>query len=100
MSMIAATPAAKQLGFVALGVSDVAAAAEFFRTVGRLTVSSRRPTEVFLTGGVEHHWLHLYESETHGEFRVAYEVTDSSVLDIVGGRLAERGLKYSRAEET
>lgn len=98
--MNATTPAAKRLGFVALGVSDVAAASEFFRTVGRLTVSSRRPTEAFLTGGTEHHWFHLYESESPGEFRLAYEVTDPSVLDVVGGRLAERGLKYSRAEET
>jgi catechol 2,3-dioxygenase-like lactoylglutathione lyase family enzyme len=97
--MDATTPVAGRIGFVSLDTPDVAAAVDFYRNVGRLSVTDQTTSEVFLTGGVQHHWVHLRQGPA-GPFRVGYEVVDPDQLDAVADRLSDRGLKFRRADVT
>jgi len=54
-----------RLGYIALGVSDLVEAAEFHSRFVRLDLAEIGDT-AFMTGGVEHHWIRLEESDGRG----------------------------------
>jgi catechol 2,3-dioxygenase-like lactoylglutathione lyase family enzyme len=84
----------QRLGFVSLGVHDLDAAVDFYSRVGQLAVSERGADTVFLTGGIDHHWLRLHTADRAGTFRLGYEVVDAAALDTIADRLAARGIPH------
>lgn len=83
-----------RLGYLVLGVTDLAEAVEFYRRFVRLDVTERVDRTVFLTGGPEHHWLRLEEGPEQGLRRIGYEVADEATLADIRARLDESGVPY------
>lgn len=83
------------LGFVDLGVVDLDGAVDFYSTVGRLHIAERTASTVYLTGGVEHHWLRLRRASTNGVTRIGFAVDDDAALDDLAARLATAGVDFT-----
>jgi 2,3-dihydroxy-p-cumate/2,3-dihydroxybenzoate 3,4-dioxygenase len=76
-----------RLGYLAVGVSDLDEAIEYYSRFVRLDVTERRARTAFMTGGLEHHWLRLEEGAGNGLKRVGYVVEDDAALAEVRARL-------------
>jgi 2,3-dihydroxy-p-cumate/2,3-dihydroxybenzoate 3,4-dioxygenase len=83
-----------RLGYLSIGVADLAEATEFYRQIVRLDVTAQVGRTVFLTGGLEHHWLRLEEGNGAGVKRVGYEVDGEAGLLEIRARLKAAGIDY------
>ncbi|MBL7493517.1 VOC family protein [Frankia sp. AgB1.9] len=87
--------AVQRLGYVVLGVPDLAESVDFYASVGHLTVHDASSRSAYLGGGYDHHWLAIEESSTHrGLRRVGFELSSAQALDEVADRLAERRIPH------
>ena len=85
----------QRLGYVVMGVPDLAAATNFYAQVGHLTVHDAANRSTYLGGGYDHHWLQLEENEHHrGLTRVGFQLADDKALGDVANRLDERAIAY------
>ena len=84
----------ERLGYVALGMEDIDAASDFYRSIGGLSVSERRKDAVFLTGGIEHHWLSLHSGWASGQFKIGLEVSSTGALDRLTDSLSEWNIAH------
>jgi 2,3-dihydroxy-p-cumate/2,3-dihydroxybenzoate 3,4-dioxygenase len=82
------------LGYVAVGTNDLDRAAEFYTDNVMLTVTTRRDDAVFLTGGVEHHWVRFDLADQPGVKRVAYQVRDDDAMNEIKTRLDRHGVPW------
>ena len=89
------TPITQRFAYVSLGVPDLEAAVDFFRTIGHLSVSERSADVVYLTGSTDHHWIRLHQSDQAGVYRLGYEVVDADALSTLRERLDARGIAYT-----
>ncbi len=83
----------KRLGYLTIGVADLDEGVEFYRRVARLDVTERIADTVFMTGGLEHHWVKLQESVRQGVRRIGFEATSEAALDEVRSDLQARGVE-------
>lgn len=84
-----------KLGYLAVGVSDLDEAIEYYSRFVRLDVTERTVRTAFMTGGVEHHWLRLEEGQGDGLKRVGYVVEDEAALAEVRTRLKAKGIPFT-----
>jgi 2,3-dihydroxy-p-cumate/2,3-dihydroxybenzoate 3,4-dioxygenase len=89
----------ERFGYVSLRVPDLDATSGFFEQFVGLEESLRRPGEVFLRGGFDHHWIHLHEGEDVALTRLAYEVRDDAVLDALAKRLSDAGVHVEEGSD-
>nr|MDT0661224.1 VOC family protein [Micromonospora sp. DSM 115978] len=87
--------AVQRLGYVVLGVPDLAESTKFYANVGHLTVHDAADGASFLGGGYDHHWLRLEESNRRGLARVGFQLAREEDLSDVANRLDERGVRYA-----
>lgn len=90
---VSAWSAVERLGFVALAVSDLDAAVDYFETIGGLRQTERRKDEVFLSGGTEHHWIRLVRSPKRGLVRIGYQLAEAVELDPLKAQIGASGGK-------
>jgi catechol-2,3-dioxygenase len=90
-----AQPLVNSLGYVALGVTDLAASVAFYRDVCQLDVTEQREDVAFLRGDNRHHWLRLEKRDTPGLIRVGFEARDARALDEVTRRLEQRSIQWT-----
>jgi 2,3-dihydroxy-p-cumate/2,3-dihydroxybenzoate 3,4-dioxygenase len=83
-----------RLGYIALGVSDLVEAAEFYSRFVRLDLTEQIGETAFMTGGVEHHWIRLEEGNGSGVKRIGYEVADEAALAEVRERLRQHNIEF------
>ncbi len=83
-----------RLGYIALGVSDLVEAAEFYSRFVRLDLTEQIGNTAFMTGGVEHHWIRLEEGNATGVKRIGYEVADEAALDEARERLRQYNIDF------
>jgi catechol 2,3-dioxygenase-like lactoylglutathione lyase family enzyme len=83
-----------RLGYIALGVSDLVEAAEFYSRFVRLDLTEQIGNTAFMTGGVEHHWIRLEEGNGSGVKRIGYEVADEAALSEARDRLRQHGIGF------
>ncbi|GAA0983291.1 iron-dependent extradiol dioxygenase HsaC [Acrocarpospora macrocephala] len=85
----------ERLGYVVMGVPDLAESTKFYANVGHLTVHDSANSTSFLGGGYDHHWLRLVENQhRRGLMRVGFQLTGDDALSTVAGRLDERGIRF------
>jgi catechol-2,3-dioxygenase len=85
--------AVQRLGYVVLGVPDLAESTKFYANVGHLTVHDSAAGATFLGGGYDHHWLRLEENgHRRGLVRVGFQLAHEGELAAVADRLARRGI--------
>lgn len=85
----------KRLGYLVLGVSNLSEAMEYYSKFVRLDVTARRGNTVFMTGGLEHHWLRLEEGTSEGLKRIAYEADGEGGLAMARERLAAANIGFT-----
>jgi 2,3-dihydroxy-p-cumate/2,3-dihydroxybenzoate 3,4-dioxygenase len=85
-----------RLGYVSLGVADLDAAVGYWTKFGGLSVSERTDEEVYLRGGVDHHWLVLSRAENPGIRRLAFEVATPEDLGRFGDKLTAAGITVTQ----
>jgi 2,3-dihydroxy-p-cumate/2,3-dihydroxybenzoate 3,4-dioxygenase len=83
-----------KFGYLAVGVSDLAEATEFYSRFARLDLTERVGNTAFMTGGLEHHWLRLEEGNGQGVKRIGYEVSSEDSFPVVRGELANWGIEF------
>lgn len=83
-----------RLGYVTIGVADVAAATAWWSRYVNLEVSESSDDRVHLRGGTDHHWIVLEKAETPGIRKMAFELTAPEDLEVFGKRLADEGVKF------
>jgi 2,3-dihydroxy-p-cumate/2,3-dihydroxybenzoate 3,4-dioxygenase len=84
-----------RLGYLAVGVSDLDEAIEYYTRFVRLDVTERTARTAFMTGGLEHHWLRLEEGSGDGLKRVGYVVEDEAALAELRTRLRAAGIGFT-----
>lgn len=84
-----------KFGYLAVGVSDLAEATEFYSRFVRLDLTEQVGDTAFMTGGLEHHWLRLEEGNGQGVKRIGYQVTDESSFAAARERLRDWGISYT-----
>ena len=85
----------ERLGYVVLGVPDLAESTRFYSGVGHLTVHDAAGGTSYLGGGYDHHWLRLQQSsERRGLTRVGFQLVGDDALAEVADRLDERGIRH------
>lgn len=83
-------------GFLTIGVADLDPAVDFYARVARLEPTETRAETVFMSGGREHHWLRLEQSDNPGVSRVSFEATSPDAMDALVGDLADRGVQTAQ----
>lgn len=83
-----------KFGYLAVGVSNLAEATEFYTRFARLDVTEQVGSTSFMTGGLDHHWLRLEEGNGQGIKRIGYEVTSEDSFRTVRSRLREWGIEF------
>jgi len=86
-----------RLGYVVIGVDDLAAAAGWWARYAQLEVSERGDERIHLRGGTDHHWIVLESAPGRaGVRRLAFEVEEPDDLIRYEKRLAEEGVRTER----
>jgi catechol 2,3-dioxygenase-like lactoylglutathione lyase family enzyme len=88
-----------KFGYLAIGVSDLGEAAEFYSRFVRLEMSSRVGRTAFMTGGLEHHWLRLEEGNGQGVKRIGYEVSSEESFAPIRAGLQKWGIEFTEGGE-
>jgi 2,3-dihydroxy-p-cumate/2,3-dihydroxybenzoate 3,4-dioxygenase len=86
---------ARRLGYVALEVTDLEGAARFYQEAVNLEVTERLRDRIFLTGGTEHHWLELRQSDACRLNRVGFEVENQEELEAFAAHLEDAGVEVA-----
>jgi 2,3-dihydroxy-p-cumate/2,3-dihydroxybenzoate 3,4-dioxygenase len=84
-----------RLGYLAVGVSNLDEAVDYYSRFVRLDVTERTARTAFMTGGLEHHWLRLEEGSGDGLKRIGYVVEDDAALVEVRARLSAAGIPFT-----
>lgn len=84
-----------KFGYLAVGVSDLTEATDFYRRIVRLDLTERIGDSAFLTGGLDHHWIRLEEGNGQGVKRIGYEVTGEAAFAEARARLREWGIEFT-----
>lgn len=85
----------ERLGYVVLGVPDLAESTKFYSNIGHLTVHDAANGASFLGGGYDHHWLRLEDNQQRrGLVRVGFQLAGDEALSDVASRLDGRGIRY------
>lgn len=88
-----------RLGYVALEVADLDAAAAWWQDFAMLELSDRSDDAVYLRGGTDHHWVVLHPTDgTPGLRRMAFEVQKREDLDAFRDRLRTEGVDVTDHE--
>ncbi|TDD87983.1 hypothetical protein E1293_07125 [Actinomadura darangshiensis] len=87
-----------RLGYVALDVTDLGEAEDFWTRIGGLAVSERSQDVVHLRGGTDHHWIVLHRADRPGLRRMAFELTEYADLERYAARLEEEKISFTRHE--
>lgn len=83
---------AGQLRSIAIGVTDLAAAEQFYVSTWGLAPAARSTDAVYLRGsGVHHHILALHRSGQPDVRRVDFSVAQRADLDLIAARVREHG---------
>ncbi|MDP3491676.1 MAG: VOC family protein [Hyphomonadaceae bacterium] len=64
----------QRLGFITIGAKDLDEAAGLYSKVGRMVETGRDGSTAFLTGGTDHHWMRIEQSDIEEVKRVGYDV--------------------------
>jgi 2,3-dihydroxy-p-cumate/2,3-dihydroxybenzoate 3,4-dioxygenase len=83
-----------KFGYLAVGVSNLAEATEFYSRFVRLDLTEQIGNTAFMTGGLDHHWLRLEEGSGQGVKRIGYEVTSEESFPLVRTELAQWGIDF------
>jgi 2,3-dihydroxy-p-cumate/2,3-dihydroxybenzoate 3,4-dioxygenase len=83
-----------KLGYLTIGVSNLAEAVEFYSRFVRLEVSDRAGRTAFMTGGLDHHWLRIEEGNGQGLKMVSYEADGEEGLTEARTRLTAAGVEF------
>jgi 2,3-dihydroxy-p-cumate/2,3-dihydroxybenzoate 3,4-dioxygenase len=83
-----------KFGYLAVGVSNLAEATEFYSRFVRLDLTEQVGSTAFMTGGLDHHWLRLEEGSGQGVKRIGYEVTSEDSYPAVRAGLTEWGIEF------
>lgn len=83
-----------KFGYIAVGVSNLEAAVEFYSRFVRLELTERVGDTAFMTGGLDHHWVRLEEGSGQGVKRIGYEVTGEGSFPIIREGLAQWGIDF------
>ncbi|HUY19894.1 MAG TPA: VOC family protein [Candidatus Binataceae bacterium] len=86
----------KQLGYLALDVANLESSLRFYQDVAHFEVTEEREGAVYLTGGIQHHWLVLKQSQSPGVNRVAFEMANPADLEAIEKRLRGAGVEVER----
>ncbi|ALL79252.1 hypothetical protein AD006_28375 (plasmid) [Pseudonocardia sp. EC080610-09] len=85
-----------RLGYVALDVADLSAAARWWTRFGQLEIADQTDDTIYLRGGTDHHWLILHRATgTPGVRRMAFEVHTRSDLETYRDRLKNEGVEIA-----
>lgn len=88
-----------RLGYVALEVDDLDAAASWWTQFAMLEISERSDDAVYLRGGTDHHWIVLHQTDGQpGLRRIAFEVQKREDLDTYRERLKVEGVHVTDHE--
>lgn len=91
--------AVSRLGYLTISVKDLDEAVEFYSRFVRLDVTSRVGSTVFMTGGLEHHWLRLEEGREEGIKRVSYVLDSEAELVDIRQHLDALGITYAEGDD-
>ena len=83
-----------KFGYLAIGVSDLAEAAEFYSRFARLDLTEVVGSTAFMTGGREHHWVRLEEGNGQGVKRIGYEVSSEESFGRVRAELKTWNIEF------
>lgn len=83
-----------KFGYLAVGVSNLDEAVEFYSRFVRLDLTERLDSTAFMTGGLDHHWLRLEEGNGQGIKRIGYEVTSEDSFPVIRDGLAKWGIEF------
>jgi 2,3-dihydroxy-p-cumate/2,3-dihydroxybenzoate 3,4-dioxygenase len=81
-------------GSLTIGVTDLDLAVDFYARIARLEPTETRPTTVFMSGGREHHWLRLEQTEEPDVQRVSFQAVDRAAIDAVTTELDARSIPW------
>ena len=84
-------------GFLTIGVADLDLATDFYARVARLEPTETRAGTVFMSGGRQHHWLRLDQSDEPGVRRVSFEATGADAMAALALDLEDRGIPTTSA---
>ena len=80
-----------RFGYLAVGVSNLAEATEFYSRFVRIDLTERVGSTPYMTGGLDHHWVRLEEGSGQGIKRIGYEVTCEESFPLVRASLRNWG---------
>jgi 2,3-dihydroxy-p-cumate/2,3-dihydroxybenzoate 3,4-dioxygenase len=84
-----------KLGYVALNVSDLGRARDWYASMMGLQVNGAGETgELYFRAGPEHHSLVLHEAATPGLKRVGWELESDAQFDVVARELGRHGIGW------
>jgi 2,3-dihydroxy-p-cumate/2,3-dihydroxybenzoate 3,4-dioxygenase len=83
-----------KFGYLAVGVSNLAEATEFYSRFVRLDLTEQVGNTAFMTGGLDHHWIRLEEGTGQGIKRIGYEVTSEESFPVVRAGLKNWGIDF------
>jgi len=83
-----------KFGYLAVGVSNLTEAIEFYSRFVRLDLTERVGDTAFMTGGLDHHWLRLEEGNGQGVKRIGYEVTSEDSFPTIRTELTNWGIEF------
>jgi 2,3-dihydroxy-p-cumate/2,3-dihydroxybenzoate 3,4-dioxygenase len=92
-------PPPRRLGYVTLGVVDLADGIRFWAREAHLRVRYESEECAYLSGGAEHHWIVLEKAPTPGLRRLAYEVDSADELAEARRRLNAAGSETREAAD-
>jgi catechol 2,3-dioxygenase-like lactoylglutathione lyase family enzyme len=84
----------QKFGYLAVGVSNLDEATEFYSRFVRLDLTERVGSTAFMTGGIDHHWIRLEEGNHQGLKRVGYEVVSEDSFAQARAGLTEYGIGF------
>lgn len=83
-----------KFGYLAIGVSNLAEATQFYSRFARLDLTEVVGSTAFMTGGLDHHWVRLEEGHGQGVKRIGYEVTSEDSFEVVRDGLKKWGIGF------
>jgi catechol-2,3-dioxygenase len=91
--------APRRLGYVTLGVRDMAEALDFWTRQVHLRTTYADDSVAYLTGGRDHHWIVLEQATEIGMKCLAYELDSTEELVLAQDRLKTAGIETHEASD-
>ncbi len=84
-----------KLGYVALNVSNLARARDWYEKVCGLQCNGAGGTgELYFRTGKDHHSIALHEAQSPGLKRIGWELEDDTQMDVLARVLDNHGVKW------